>query len=100
MHMKCRDCRESLTEAARGVELSAECRLHLQSCAACAGFFDEQMALSRALRSVAAAVPELPGGIESRITAEFKRVYVPAWRWAVAAAIAAGFVSGAWWMLE
>ena len=100
MYVNCGAWRRQAIEAARGAETTGEWREHLRVCAECARFFDDQAALSAAMRAMAEGAPELSGAVEARVLAEFERAHVPAWRWAVAAMIAAGIFVGAWWSLQ
>ena len=87
-------------DGARGGSAAQGLRDHMRGCAGCARFYDDQAELSAAMAAVAAGAPGLSGAVEGRVMAEFDRTHVPAWRWAVAATIAAGIFVGAWWSLR
>jgi hypothetical protein len=66
--MNCRTYRGELLEAARGDALSREAKIHIDGCASCSRFFEEQIALSAAY---AAVEEQAPPEIESSLLAEF-----------------------------
>jgi hypothetical protein len=100
MHMKCRQYRADLLEAARGGKMSVEARDHLRQCAACERFYEDQAALTAAMQGLAAGAPAPGAVVEARVLKALDGSRVPAWRWAMAAMVAAGACLGAWWALQ
>jgi hypothetical protein len=71
--MMCREYREDVVEWARGSEPARALVVHIAECAECAGFLEEQRALSAVLQRLAAE--EIPAASETvaRVMAEFDR---------------------------
>jgi hypothetical protein len=98
--MSCREYRKELTEVARGGPAPRGLADHLDTCAECAGFLDEQTSLTSALQSLAAEAA-IPGrALEARIMAELPDGHIPVWRWVLAAGIALAACLSAFTMLQ
>jgi hypothetical protein len=90
--MMCREYRGELMEVARGGACDASTRDHVERCAECARFLEEQRILSAALSQLAEAELPAAGEFAGPVMAEFdlqKTARSQAWRWTVAAALAA-----------
>jgi hypothetical protein len=97
--MKCGEYREALIEWARGGVAGRPLKDHVADCAACARFLDSQMALSAAMRLVAAEEFSERDAVPARVMAEFDRAQVHRWRWATAAGLAVAACLSAFWVL-
>ena len=100
MRMKCREYREGLIEWARGGVAGLPLRDHVAGCAACARFLDSQIALTAAMRLVAAEAPSGSDAVPARVMAGLDRASVPRWRWATAAGLAIAACLTAFWILR
>lgn len=90
--MMCREYRGDLIEAVRGGAWPAALRVHVDQCAECAQFLEEQQALSEAMAGLRGE--DLPAADEfaRRVMLEFDRARgarSQAWRWVLAAGLAA-----------
>jgi len=102
MHLECREYRRELIEAARagGDVTAGAARDHVNTCEACARFLEDQLALTAMLRSAAAEAPAPGALVEARVLSQYDRTRVPAWRWVVAASVAAGTCFAALWLAK
>lgn len=109
--MSCREYSSGLIELARGGALEARDRhvllAHVEHCAECAGFLEEQRAMQAMLQRLAPEELPVEDGIEARVMAEFdhaaafrRRATVSATRWVMAAGLAASVLLGAFWTLR
>jgi hypothetical protein len=99
--MNCREYRSELIELARGGAAHRDVVAHVERCAVCARFLEDQTALSAAMQSIAAAASGPSAAVESRVMAAFpERRRVPVWRWAAAAGVAAAACLSAAWVLR
>ena len=109
--MSCGEYASGLIEWARGGSLEARERqtlvVHVEGCAACAHFLDEQRALHGFLERLAAEALPVEDGVEARVLAEFETALAPRWRaklsaarWILAAGLAASVSLGALWTLR
>ena len=89
MHMSCREYRDKWIELARSPRSSAwgHLRDHLESCESCSRLYEDQLALTAALQSLAAGSGSLGPAVEARVMAECRRAVARAWRRAVAACV-------------
>jgi hypothetical protein len=60
---------------------------HIETCADCSRFLDDQMALTAAMRNLAAEAGGPSRALEARVMAELPDARVPVWRWTVAAGV-------------
>jgi hypothetical protein len=108
--MRCREHSSGLIELARGGAMETWDRqallAHVERCAECANFLDEQRAMHAMLRRLASAELPVEEGIEARVLAEFDRAALhrtpnrsPA-RWVMALGLAASVLLGAFWTLR
>jgi hypothetical protein len=94
LFMTCEESRDRLIELARsgvsGPPLCSDLAAHLDGCAGCAGFLDDQIALHGALAALAAESDSLaaPRGVEAGVLAEFDAARRGAVRRWIPAAIA------------
>jgi hypothetical protein len=89
-----------LIELARGGAVRRDVALHVEACAACARFVEEQTALTAAMQSMAAEAERPGAALEARVMAAFPKARVPVWRWAMAAGVAAAACVSALWMIR
>jgi hypothetical protein len=109
--MSCSKYSSGLIELARGGALEAWERqallAHVEHCAECASFLDEQRAMQAMLQRLVAEELPLDEGVEARVLAELdhatalrRTAKVSAARWVLAAGLAASVVLGAFWTLR
>jgi hypothetical protein len=98
--MRCREYRSELIELARGGAAHRDVVAHVESCAACARFLEDQTALTAAMQSLAAEVGGPSAAVEARVMAALPERRVPVWRWAAAAGLAAAACLSAAWVLR
>src|SRR5689334_22280666 len=97
--MRCPEHKHDLIELARGGAARRGLLVHLESCAACARFLEDQIVLSHAMQSIAAAKSAPSSALAARIMSEFQPRRMPAWRGAAAACIAMAACLSAFWLL-
>jgi hypothetical protein len=89
-----------LIELARGGAARRGLSAHLENCAECARFLDDQVALTAAMQAVAEEAQGPGMALEARVMAELPESRVPVWRWAAAAGVALAACASAFWMLR
>jgi hypothetical protein len=85
--MRCNGYRGDLIELARGGPARPGLMSHIETCADCARFLDDQIALTTAMRGIAAETRNPGMALEARVMAEFPDGRVPLRRWTVAAGV-------------
>jgi hypothetical protein len=99
--MNCREYRSELIELARGGAAHRDVVAHVERCAGCMRFLEDQTALSAAMKSMAAEAGGPSAAVEARVMAALpQRRRVPVWRWSAAAGVAAAACLSAAWVLR
>jgi hypothetical protein len=89
-----------LIELARGGAARRGLLTHLEACAECARFLDDQTALTAAMQAVAAEAEGPSAALEARVMAELPEAHLPAWRWVLAAGVVLAACLSAFSMLR
>jgi hypothetical protein len=98
--MMCREYRSDLIELARGGRARPGLLGHVEGCAACSRFLDDQTTLTTAMRSLAAEAGAPSRALESRVMAEVPDGRAPVWRCVVAAGVVLALCLTAFSMLR